>query len=74
MSETMSSIDFWLGVTLLNTFFLFRTFIKNIILSKRLESTIVKLTDKNKEIMEIESILGNKITSLMEELKELKNS
>ena len=70
----MSSVDFWCGIAIINTFFLCRSFIQNIILRKRLEGAASILVKKNQELMEIESILGNKITSLMEELKELKNS
>ena len=73
MTELVASSGFWFGVTIINTFFLFRAFIKNVLLSKRLESAIIKLTEKNEEIMSIESILGDKITSLMDELEKLKN-
>jgi len=70
----MSFAGFWFGITLINAFFLFLTFGRNILLSKKLESTIGELTEKEEELVNIESILGNKITSLMEELEELKNS
>lgn len=74
MTDLVTNSGFWCGIALLNTLFLFRAFIRNILLSKQLESAIVKLTEKNKEIMTVESILGDKITSLMEELDKLKNS
>jgi len=74
MIELMDSFSFWLGITLINTFFLFRTFIKNVILSKRLESAIIRLSEKKKEVMKVESILNTKILSLVKELEELKNS
>tara|TARA_Y100000034_G_scaffold71029_1_gene85647 strand:+ start:218 stop:442 length:225 start_codon:yes stop_codon:yes gene_type:complete len=74
MIELMDSFSFWLGITLINTFFLFRTFIKNVILSKRLESAIIRLSEKKKEVVKVESILNTKILSLVKELEELKNS
>jgi len=74
MIELMDSFSFWLGITLINTFFLFRSFIKNVILSKRLESAIIRLSKKKKEVMKVESILNTKILSLVKELEELKNS
>ena len=74
MIELVANSGFWVGITAINTLFLFRTFIKNIILSRQLDSTIAELTERNQEIMNVESVLGNKITSLMEELKKLKNS
>jgi hypothetical protein len=74
MIELMDSFSFWLGITLINTFFLFRSFIKNVILSKRLESAIIRLSEKKKEVMKVESILNTKILSLVKELEELKNS
>tara|TARA_Y100000310_G_scaffold322570_1_gene381751 strand:+ start:589 stop:813 length:225 start_codon:yes stop_codon:yes gene_type:complete len=74
MIELMDSFSFWLGITLINTFFLFRSFIKNVILSKRLESAIIRLSEKKKEVVKVESILNTKILSLVKELEELKNS
>jgi hypothetical protein len=74
MTELINNSGFWFGIALINTFFLFRTFIYNIVLKKKLEGAAVVLVAKNKEIMEIESLLGDKITSLMDQLEELRNS
>ena len=74
MGETMSFSGFWFCITLINTFFLFLTFGRNILLSKKLEFTIGELTEKKEELANIESTLGNKITSLMGELEKPKIS
>ena len=69
----MTSTAFLIGVLAINTVFLFREFIKGILLSKRLEDAEETLHTKILEVMNLEGNMGKQIDILRTENKRLKN-
>ena len=68
----MTSTAFLIGVLVINTVFLFREFIKGVLLSKRLEDAHDTLEVKILEVINLEQFMGKQITELREENKRLK--
>jgi hypothetical protein len=67
MTETV----FFIGVVIINTTFLLREFVKNAILSKRLESAQEELEIKTIEVINLEQFMGKQIRELRETKKRL---
>jgi len=68
----MTNTALIIGVLIINTAFLFREFIKGIILSRRLEDAEETLHTKILEVMNLEGNMGKQIDILRKENKYLK--
>ena len=68
----MNNTAFLIGFLIINTIFLFREFVKGIILSKRLEDAEETLRVKVLEVINLEGNMGKKIEILLKENKCLK--
>ena len=68
----MNNAAFLIGFLIINTIFLFREFVKGIVLSKRLEDAEEILRVKVLEVVNLEGSMGKKIEFLLKENKCLK--
>jgi hypothetical protein len=68
----VNNTAFLIGFLIINTLFLFREFVKGIILSKRLEDAEETLRVKVLEVVNLEGNMGKKISILQKENKRLK--
>ena len=68
----MTSTALLIGIVIINTIFLFREFVKSVLLSRRLEEAEGTLHAKILEVVNLEQYMGKKIQELREENKKLK--